>query len=184
MSTLKYLEIGGNHPVQTSSTYLFYRAWGAQGYIVEANEKLAQRLQKIWPGDQIFRTSVSDSLEKTLALHLHELDELSSLSLESFIDESVSGVVGEVVGVETVPNLHINDFFKLYIHEPLYFMMSIDIEVMDVRVRKALPSDHRPTILQVECYNDDTLSEPKKTLEPGSYKLFSVKKINVIFDQM
>ena len=150
MSTLKYLEIGGNHPVQTSSTYLFYRAWGAQGYIVEANEKLSQRLQRIRPRDQIFQTAVSDSFEKTLSFHVHELDELSSLSRESILDESVTGVIGEVVNVETVPNLHINDFFNDYIHEHLDFM-SIDIEGMDVRVLKALSSDHRPTVLQVEC---------------------------------
>ena len=182
MSTLKYLEIGGNHPVQTSSTYLFYRAWGAQGYIVEANEKLSQRLQRIRPRDQIFQTAVSDSFEKTLSFHVHELDELSSLSRESILDESVTGVIGEVVNVETVPNLHINDFFNDYIHEHLDFM-SIDIEGMDVRVLKALSSEHRPTVLQVECYNDDTLSELKKTLEPRSYKLFAVTDINVIFVQ-
>lgn len=27
MSTVRYLEVGSNHPVQTSATYFFHRAW-------------------------------------------------------------------------------------------------------------------------------------------------------------
>ena len=79
MSTVRYLEVGGNHPVQTSSTYLLYRAWGGRGYIVEANAGLAGRLRSIRPRDVVIQSAVSDKFDETLSFHVHELDELSSL---------------------------------------------------------------------------------------------------------
>lgn len=182
MSTMRYLEIGGNHPVQTSSTYLMYRAWGARGHIIEANAGLAERLRVIRPGDQIVQTAVSDRFDKTVSFHVHELDELSSLSRESILDPKMTGLQGEVARVETVPNLHINDFFESYIHDPLDFM-SIDIEGLDLPVLQALSSAHRPTVLQVECVDPALLAQLRQTLEPRGYRLAAVTEVNVIFVQ-
>jgi FkbM family methyltransferase len=182
MSTMRYLEIGGNHPVQTSSTYLMYRAWGARGHIVEANAGLAERLRVIRPGDQIVQTAVSDRFDKTVSFHVHELDELSSLSRESILDPKMTGLQGEVARVETVPNLHINDFFESYIHDPLDFM-SIDIEGLDLPVLQALSSAHCPTVLQVECVDPALLAQLRQTLEPRGYRLAAVTEVNVIFVQ-
>ncbi|MBC2769841.1 FkbM family methyltransferase [Pusillimonas minor] len=182
MSTVRYLEIGGNHPVQTSSTYLLYRAWGARGHIIEANAGLAERLRSIRPHDQIVQTAVSDRFDKMVSFHVHELDELSSLSRESILDTNVTGLPGKVARVETVPNLHINDFFATYIHEPLDFM-SIDIEGLDLPVLQALSPAHRPTVLQVECMSLDLLADLKKTLEPRGYRLAAMTQVNVIFVQ-
>lgn len=182
MSTVRYLEIGGNHPVQTSSTYLLYRAWGARGYIIEANAGLAERLRDIRPGDRIIQTAVSDLFDKTVSFHVHELDELSSLSRESIVDSSAAGLRGEVARVETVPNIHINDFFKTYIQEPLDFM-SIDIEGLDLAVLQALSPDYRPTVLQVECVDSALLVLLKQTLEPRGYQLAAMTEVNVIFVQ-
>lgn len=182
MSTVRYLEIGGNHPVQTSSTYLLYRAWGARGHIIEANASLAERLRAIRPEDQIVQTAVSDRFDKTVSFHVHELDELSSLSRESILDPSMAGLQGEIARVETVPNLHINDFFDAYIHEPLDFM-SIDIEGLDLPVLKAFSPAHLPTVLQVECMDPALLAQLRETLEPQGYKLAAMTEVNVIFVQ-
>lgn len=182
MSSVRYLEIGGNHPVQTSSTYLLYRAWGARGYIVEANAGLAERLRAVRPGDQIIQTAVSNRSDKTLSFHVHELDELSSLSRESIVDPSAVGMQGKIARVETVPNLHINDFFDAHIHEPLDFM-SIDIEGLDLPVLQALAPAHRPTVLQVECMDPDLLAQLRQALEPRGYRLAATTDVNVIFVQ-
>ena len=182
MHSVSYLEIGGNHPIQTSSTYLLHRAWGARGYIIEANAELAEHLRVIRPGDQIVQTAVSDQFDKTLSFHVHELDELSSLSRESILDPTIAGLQGEIARVETVPNLHINDFFDDYIHEQLDFM-SIDIEGLDLRVLKALSPTHRPTVLQVECMDPTLLNQLKMTLEPRGYRLAAMTEVNVIFVQ-
>jgi FkbM family methyltransferase len=182
MSSVRYLEIGGNHPVQTSSTYLLYRAWGARGYIVEANAGLAERLRAVRPGDQVIQTAVSNKSDKTLSFHVHELDELSSLSPESIVDPSAVGMKGKIARVETVPNLHINDFFDAHIREPLDFM-SIDIEGLDLPVLQALAPAHRPAVLQVECMDSFLLAQLRQTLEPRGYRLAAITDVNAIFVQ-
>lgn len=182
MSSIRYLEIGGNHPVQTSSTYLLYRAWGARGYIIEANAELAELLRANRPGDQIIQTAVSDRFDKVLSFHVHELDELSSLSRESILDPTIAGLKGSIARVETVPNLHINDFFDAYIRDPLDFM-SIDIEGLDLPVLQALSPHHRPTVLQVECMDNTLLTRLKATLASRGYQLAAMTEVNVIFVQ-
>jgi FkbM family methyltransferase len=178
MSTVRYLEVGGNHPVQTSSTYLLYRAWGGRGYIVEANAGLAERLRSIRPRDVIIQIAVSDKFDETVSFHIHELDELSSLSAEDI----VSGVPGDVSRIETVPNIHINAFFDAHIDCRLDFM-SIDIEGLDLPVLQALAPVHRPTVLQVECVDLALLAKLKETLEPRGYQLAAMTEVNVIFVQ-
>lgn len=178
MSTVRYLEVGGNHPVQTSSTYLLYRAWGGRGYIVEANAGLAERLRSIRPRDTVIQIAVSDKFDETVSFHVHELDELSSLSAESI----VSGVPGDVSRIETVPNLHINAFFDAHIDSFLDFM-SIDIEGLDLAVLQALDPVHRPTVLQVECVDPALLAKLRETLEPRGYQLAAMTEVNVIFVQ-
>jgi FkbM family methyltransferase len=182
MSSVRYLEIGGNHPVQTSSTYLFYRAWGARGCIVEANATLAKRLRAIRSGDQIVQVAVSDRFDKTVTFHVHDLDELSSLSKESIVDPGLVGLRGKVADVQIVPNLHINDFFDAYIRQPLDFM-SIDIEGLDLAVLQALSPIHRPTVLQVECMDRVLLEELQSTLGPRGYRLVAITEVNAIFLQ-
>jgi hypothetical protein len=182
MSSVRYLEVGGNHPVQTSSTYLLYRAWGARGTIVEANAGLAERLRAVRPGDDVAQTAVSDKHDPTVSFIVHELDELSSLSADSIRSPEVSGVPGEVARVETVPNLHINAFFDQYIDGPLDFM-SIDIEGMDLPVLQALDSKHRPAVLQVECFDPVLLAKLRDTLEPRGYVLAAMTDVNVMFVQ-
>lgn len=182
MSSVRYLEIGGNHPVQTSSTYLFFRAWGARGYIVEANAALAERLRDVRPGDEVIQTAVSDLFDDTVSLHIHELDELSSLSRDSIIDSASAGLRGKIASVETVRNMHINNFFAQYIKEQIDFM-SIDIEGLDLRVLQALSPVYRPTVLQVECVSPDLLTKLRATLEPRRYQLAAITDVNVIFVQ-
>lgn len=182
MSTLRYLEVGGNHPVQTSSSYLLYRAWGAHGWIIEANSELAHRLRKARPRDFVIETAVSDKHDATLSFHIHELDELSSLSAESIKGVESTGLVGQVARIETVPNMHINTFFEIHIKEPLDFM-SIDIEGLDLPVLQALDPQYRPTVLQVECVDPGLLSQLKETLEPRGYRFAAMTDVNVIFVQ-
>lgn len=182
ISTVRYLEVGGNHPVQTSSTYLLYRAWGAKGWIVEANDTLAARLRVTRPRDVILETAVSDKIDPTVSFHVHELDELSSLSVESIKGFEATGLIGEVSRVETVPNMHINALFEAHINVSLDFM-SIDIEGLDLPVLQAMSPVFRPTVLQVECVDTNLLTKLKETLEPRGYQFAAMTEVNVIFVQ-
>jgi hypothetical protein len=182
MSTVRYLEVGGNHPVQTSSTYLFYHAWGGQGFIVEANVGLAQRLRSIRPRDVVIQTAVSDKFDETVSFYVHELDELSTLSPENVRGVESTGLPGDLARIETVPNMHINAFFDAHIRTQLDFM-SIDIEGLDLPVLQALDPVHRPTVLQVECVDPVLLAKLREALEPRGYLLAAMTEVNVIFVQ-
>ncbi len=182
VSSIRYLEIGGNHPVQTSSTYLFYRAWGARGFIVEANHILAKRLRSIRSRDTVIECAVSDKADKTISLYVHELDELSSLSAEKVGIFNEFGLRADLSRVDTVANIHINDLFDKYIDTQLDFM-SIDIEGLDLAVLQALDSKHRPAILQVECVDQVLLGKLRETLEPRGYRFFGMTAVNVFFVQ-
>ena len=182
MSTVRYLEVGGNHPVQTSSTYLLYRAWGAQGFIVEANAELAERLRSSRPRDVVIQTAVSDKLDETVSFYVHELDELSTLSAANVRGVESTGLPGNLARIETVQNMHINAFFDAHINTQLDFM-SIDIEGLDLPVLQALDPMHRPTVLQVECYDAVLLTKLKESLEPRGYFLAAMTEFNVIFVQ-
>lgn len=182
MATVNYLEIGGNHPVQTSSTYLLYRAWGARGTIVEANAGLAQRLRATRPHDAIVQTAVSDTNDTAVSLYVHDLDELSTLAASNIRGVEETGLFGDLSRVETVPNMHINAFFDAHVKAPLDFL-SIDIEGLDLPVLRALDPVHRPTVLQVECVELELLSQLVATLEPRGYQLTAITDVNVIFVQ-
>jgi hypothetical protein len=182
MASVRYLEIGGNHPVQTSSTYLLYRAWGAHGHIIEANAGLAQRLRLHRPRDIVVQTAVSDKSDACVSFYVHELDELSTLASDNIRGVEATGLVGDLSRVETVPNLHINAFFDAHINGQLDFM-SIDIEGLDLPVLQALDPKHRPTILQVECVDNELLGKLRETLEPRGYQFLAATEVNVIFVQ-
>lgn len=180
-SSMRYLEIGGNHPVQTSSTYLFYRAWGAQGWLVEADPKLAQRLRVTRPRDTIIDYAISDLEAPTLTFYIHERNELSSLSRENIASFSHWGGTEKIVQELVVPNLHVNALFDRYVDVPLDFM-SIDIEGLDVAVLRAMRSDVRPSVIQAEWRGIKILlDEFVGILSPRGYALAGLTDVNAIF---
>jgi hypothetical protein len=130
----------------------------------------------------IVQTAVSDKFDATLSFHVHELDELSSLSADSIKSFEDTGLIGEVARVETVPNLHINAFFEAYVDVPLDFL-AIDIEGLDLAVLRALDPMHRPTVLQVECVDVKLLGELCEALEPRGYQFAVMTDVNIIFIQ-
>jgi FkbM family methyltransferase len=181
LSSVRYLEIGGNHPVQTSSTYLFYRGWGAKGWLVEADPSLAARLRAVRARDQVIDVAVSDKEDPTLSFFVHERNELSSLSKENIAEFSRWGGTEKIAREMKVPNLHVNKLFDRYIDEPLDFM-SIDIEGLDAAVLRALRPEIKPTVLQAEWTGDDaTLDEFLAILRPRGYALAGLTDVNAIF---
>ena len=127
----------------------------------------------------VIQTAVSDKFDATVSFHVHELDELSSLSVEN-IKGFEASVRGEVSPIETVPNMHINVLFDTHIKGLLDFM-SIDIEGLDLPVLQALDPIHRPTVLQVECVEPVLLAKLRETLEPRGYQLTAMTEVNASF---
>jgi len=64
--TLTYIEIGANHPVCTSSTYLINQSFNVSGFLVEPNPALAANLMKYRKSDNIIEAAVVTGDEKEI----------------------------------------------------------------------------------------------------------------------
>ena len=184
LEDLRYLEIGANHPVATSSTFLFYSR-GAKGILVEPNPLLANFLRIARPNDEVYELACVDDDSKFAELHLSEATELSSLVVESpnrWLNEF--GIKGTI----RVPTKHINEvaenFWERFGNNSATYL-SVDCEGLDFRLISALDLLKFPfDIIQIE---------PGEPLTPGNlekieshlflkgYLLIAVTEVNAFF---
>lgn len=146
--SIKYIEIGGNHPVRNSNTWLLYKL-GCSGTLVEANPKLASLLSQVRPRDQVVPVAVVPDAQERVLLHLGKYDELSSLRadhIESFGDFNGLGGIERAI---SVPAININTLLE-QTPDPLDYL-SIDVEGLDVDLLEALDfARFQPAFIQAE----------------------------------
>ena len=149
MNSLRYLEIGANHPVQTSATYLLRKLYGATGVLVEANPALLDALRKTRPGDIIIHSAITATDAPEIELHVHEKDELSSLAPEHIARFGHFGGTEKITSTIKCPNMHINTLMKMHDLHKVDFM-SIDIEGLDLPILAAMDTVFKPFLIQCE----------------------------------
>ena len=179
MNEIRYVEIGGNHPFQTSATYLFYRLYGAKGVLCEANPKLAEILRAHRPNDTIINAAVSVSHDARLKFYVARAHELSSILRDHIRKfEPGFGQQAEVSEEIEVENLHINDFLARYAGDGIDYM-SVDIEGVDYAILEAMDMQRfRPAFLQLE-HN----SKPQMFIDllgPRGYLCLGMTDVNLI----
>jgi FkbM family methyltransferase len=179
MDSLAYVEIGGNHPVQTSSTYLLYRCYGARGVICDANPKLAAQLEINRPGDIVVNCAVSDKTDATLTFFVAEGHELSSVERSHLDRFKALGDLSRVVEEIVVPNRHINEFLAEHAPTRLDYL-SVDVEGLDYALLQAMDfRKFRPAVLQ--CEHENQVETFVALLGERSYRLMAVTDVNAIF---
>ena len=184
LETVRYLEIGANHPVSTSSTYLLYKK-GARGILVEPNPELAEMLREFRGNDQVFGVACVDNDADFVELHTSEASELSSIILASPMRWSSQFII---TGSIRVPALNINDLAEKFwtMHsEGFSTYLSIDCEGMDLRILTALNLDLYPfDIIQVEPGEPLTpknLEIMERGLRDRGYALMALTEVNAFF---
>lgn len=183
LSKERYLEIGGNHPVGTSATFLLHRILGMRGVIVEANPELIPNLVKGRPHDTIIHAAVHVEDLSTVYLSVSNASELSSLD-RRFVLEWDQGRVGERELVE-VPAIRVNDLIERDCggEAPLY--LSIDIEGLDLDVLKDLDFlRFRPFIVQAEPSDHHIPQNSfhlQHFMESVGYGLIGKTDVNLVF---
>lgn len=178
MSSVRYIEIGANHPIQTSSTYLLYRVHGASGVLVEPIPRLAENLSRLRSRDAIVNCTVSNLHDEFMTLHVHEKNELSSISLQHMDRFVAFGGREGILEAIQCPNLHINAFMKQYGSGPVDFL-SIDIEGFDFDVLSEMDVEYQPAIVQ--CEHEGNADRFAKLLDGRGYGLIAATDVNVIF---
>ena len=123
-NSIAYIEIGANHPVCTSSTYLMYRKHGLRGILVEPNPELAANLRKFRPEDVIVEAAV----------------------VASDVKDGATGIQEKI----TVKTIRANQLLDM-VNEAELVYLSVDVEGLDYEILCDIDySTHRPYIIQVE----------------------------------
>lgn len=179
-----YLEIGANHPVSTSSTYLFYKK-GARGILVEPNPELAKMLRSTRPSDRVLGVACVDDDSTNVTLHVSEASELSSMIMASPMRWSRQFKIDDSI---LVPAININDLAELFWTEfakDNHTFLSIDCEGMDLRIVSKLDLQKFPfDIIQIEP-GEPLVPKNLQAIEASicsrGYALMALTEVNAIF---
>lgn len=176
---ITYVEIGANHPVCTSSTYLFQSRYSMTGILVEANPKLIPSLTKFRFGDRVINAAVVDSAEPTVDFYISVNNETSSLD-DRFVSTRTPGITEKI----TVPTIRINDVLAL-VKDVELVMLTVDVEGYDLRILKDMDfATYRPFIIQVEPSEDYAPGSTSQIIEfllDNEYALVGETDVNLIF---
>lgn len=179
-----YVDVGCNHPVFLSNSYLFYRR-GWKGICIDANEKIIHKYRYYRPKDLAVCALVSDTRETRAFYHLTN-DVLSTTEpgiLKPHLDQ------GQTFQTSSMKTMLLTDILDSN-HAPLRFdILSIDTEEHDFNVLKSLDfTKYIPTIIIIEVENfdpNDPLNNPVVSfLMSRNYRLEGFILTNLYFKKV
>lgn len=181
LSKEKYLEIGANHPVATSASYLLNKKLKMSGVLVEANPSLLTALNRFRPDDVTLNVAVHASDTNKVTLYVSNQNEISSLE-QGFVAQWADGKVGireEVV----VDAIRINDLIaENFIRCPIF--ISVDVEGIDLEILNDLNWNvYRPAVIQVEPsdhYRPGNTEEITACFNKNGYVVICRTSVNLI----
>lgn len=178
----RYLEIGANHPIATSATYLMHRELGMRGVLVEANSQLLPTLRKVRPRDTIKHAAISIGDEPFIDFYVSNQSELSSLS-KRFVEEWRAGIVG-LARTEKVPALRVNTLLREEFFDDAPIFLSIDVEGLDLDILMDWDWDRwRPAIIQTEPsdhFHEGNSAAIEAYLKSQGYMLIAKTDVNLV----
>ncbi len=180
-----YLDIGANHPIYLSNTFLFYLA-GSRGVCIEPNPSLASFFQKKRPRDTVLQIAIAPTNGIT-TLHIVSDNALSTTAKTQaahFKQSSKHSVVQEI----KVPAKTMADIIDEYFPAKDPDIISLDIEGMDLQVLESFDFHRsRPPIFCVETLTYDEAKNGKKITQiidlmvSRDYFVFADTFLNTIF---
>lgn len=168
-----YLDIGANHPVNMSNTWLFYEE-GMMGVLVEPNSALHEEIARTRPRDILIKGAVATGDEKEADFFIprhHELASLRSDFINAYHKQrGLSGDAIECVRVQT-------------------FDINAVVEGADLDILRSLDlTRYRPTIICVEpstgivgCGLEDNDELIKNYLADQGYVFAAATPANMIY---
>jgi FkbM family methyltransferase len=180
-SSIRYLEVGANHPIQTSNTYLFHQKWGGSGVLVEANPRLIGALEKVRSRDRVVhRAVVPAGFPAEVELAIAANSELSSVDaghIASF------GAIGRVDGTARVPTVTLDELLQSEFADGLD-LLSIDIEGLDLQVLRGARLPVRPSFVVTEPsrhYQRDAERQFAEVMQAKGYVEVARTDYNLIY---
>lgn len=178
-----YVEIGANHPISTSSTYLMRQRYEATGILVEPNPILAKNLREIRPYDRVIEAAcVGNDLNQIQMVICNDANELSSMDLDFIARFQKKGLS---YSLKTVQAININDVLEIANKAFALFYLSIDVEGPDVDILAAINySAYRPIVIQIEASESirpGNIDRIRKIMQNAGYVFIAHTFINFIF---
>ncbi|MEM7776591.1 MAG: FkbM family methyltransferase [Pseudomonadota bacterium] len=188
-STFRYLDIGANHAISTSNTWMFYKR-GAKGVLVEANPDLIPELVLARPRDAVIHAAAANKRENVqlLIATKHEVSSTNSDFLQRFLDSKGGSAKGwSVDKVIQVPAISTHQLLELpFISEGLH-LLNVDTEGSDLNILESIDfSAFRPNFLVVEP-SDEIVGASKGSeaicshMHRAGYILVARTRVNLIF---
>ena len=182
---LIFFEIGANHPVATSASYLLKKKYNVHTVLVEANPDLIPALKKHRPDDTVIHAAVTNQPVKTVSFARCPDNEISSVN-ESFVKAWKDGTILDRIDVPAISINHL--ILQFYIYEAVDMIISIDIEGHDYEVLTDLNFERlKPLILIIEPSEEfapGTVEKMMTFMESKGYSLYSRTFVNLIFTRL
>lgn len=173
-----FVEIGANHPVATSSSYLFREKYRMKSILVEANPKLTPELERFRPGDTIINKAVVDNDNPKIDFFISKNNETSSLD-SNFVRVRTPGIVENI----SVPTIRINDILSNCIQSEV--ILSIDVEAYDIQILQDIDFNiYRPYLILIEPsedYQPGSINQITSFMLGKKYSLIAETQVNLLF---
>ena len=179
---LIFFEIGANHPVATSASYLLKQRFGLHTVLVEANPELIPALKQHRPDDTVIHAAVTHQDVKELPFYLSTDNEISSMNKE-FVKAWKEGAIKDTI---MVPTVRINDIFDaMKLPENVDIILSIDVEGCDYDILNDIDFQrYKPFIIMVEPSEEFAPGITKQMMDlliGQGYILYAKTYANLIF---
>jgi FkbM family methyltransferase len=179
---LIFFEIGANHPVATSASYLLKKKYGVHTVLVEANPKLIAELKAKRPDDTVINAAITNQEVDSVEFCISPDNEISSIN-EDFVKAWKDGKIVEKIAV---PALRINQLIHMfYIYNVADMILSIDIEGHDYEVLTDIDFNKcKPLIIIIEPSEEfapGTVEKMMTFMQSKGYSLYSRTFVNLIF---
>ena len=179
---LIFVEIGANHPVATSASYLLKQRFGLHTVLVEANPELLPAFKQHRPDDTVVYAAVTHQDVAELPFYLSPDNEISSMNKE-FVEAWKDGAIKDTIMVPAVRINHLFDAMKLPANVDI--ILSIDVEGCDYDILNDIDfKRYKPFIIMVEPSEEfapGTTEQMMDLLTGQGYILYAKTYANLIF---
>jgi FkbM family methyltransferase len=174
-----YVDVGCNHPIVYSNTWLLYRQ-GWHGLVIDPQPQFEKLFKKKRPRDIFFNGAIDvDSGEKNFII--------SRDSRESGLEQKDHALANqpEIISKTFVKTKPLTQLFKRYNTPTNFEFLNIDVEGHELSVLKSLDlNTYRPKLILVEIHNfrfDDPHNQIVVYMKKWGYHLSSYAVMNGYF---